>query len=106
VYDLIPDMLDVGVDVLNPVQVRASKMDPVRLKREFGSNLVFWGGIDEQYLLPRGTPEQIREEVKKMIDIMAPNGGFILGPTHNIQPDTPPENIVAMCEAAKEYGRY
>jgi uroporphyrinogen decarboxylase len=107
IYDLIPDLIEVGVDILNPVQVNAAKMDTKQLKREFGDVLCFWGGgIDTQRVLPRGTPDEVRDEVKRRIDDLAPDGGFIFSTVHNIQADVPPENIIAMWEALQEHGRY
>lgn len=106
VYEIIPDFIEMGIDILNPVQPLAKNMEPRRLKREFGKDLTFFGGIDIQRLLPRGTPEEVRKGVKKVIEIYAPGGGYVLGPSHNIEPDTPPENIIAMYEAAQEYGKY
>ena len=99
VYDLIPDLIEMGVDVLNPVQVSAANMDTARLKKEFGKDLVFWGGgCDTQTVLPLGTPAQVRDEVTRRIDDLAPGGGFVFAQVHNIQPDVPPENMVAMWE--------
>lgn len=106
VYEVIPDYIEIGVDILNPVQPLAKNMEPWHLKREFGKYLTFCGGIDIQRLLPYGTPKEVKKEVKKTIEIYAPGGGYILGPSHNIEPDTPVENIVAMYEAAQEYGKY
>jgi len=106
VYEVIPDFIEIGVDILNPVQPLAKNMEPWRLKKEFGRYLTFCGGIDVQKLLPHGTPQEVREGVKRTIEIYAPGGGYILGPSHNIEPDTPPENIVAMYESAQEYGKY
>lgn len=107
VWDFLPDLIEAGIDILNPVQVRAAKMDTKALKREFGRDLVFWGGgCDTQEILPRGTPKQVREETKRRIDDLAPGGGFVFNPVHNIQPDVPPENIMAMWEAWSEYGVY
>ena len=107
VYNLIPDLIEVGVDILNPVQVSAAKMDTKQLKKEFGDALSFWGGgIDTQRVLPRGTTDEVRSEVKRRIDDLAPGGGFIFAAVHNIQPDVPPENIIAMWEALQEYGVY
>ncbi len=105
VYSLIPDLLDVGIDALNPVQVTAANMDTKRLKREFGRDLSFWGAIDTQQVLPFGTRTEVREEVRRRIEDLGDNGGYILCPVHNVQPEVPPENIVAMLEAALEYGR-
>jgi uroporphyrinogen decarboxylase len=98
VYPLIEDLIETGVDILNPIQVRAAGMNPEKLKKSFGDRLIFWGGIDEQYLLPKGTKDEIIEEVKKMIVTMGKNGGYILAPGHNIQADTPAQNILAMFE--------
>jgi len=81
-------------------------MDSAKLKRDFGDKLTFWGGIDTQRVLPRGTPEEVRAEVKKRIHDFAPGGGYILAAVHNIQPDVPVENVIAMYEAGKEYGKY
>lgn len=105
VYALVPDLIDVGIDALNPIQVAAAEMDTKRLKREFGRDLAFWGGIDTQRVLPLGTPEEVREEVKRRIEDLDGGGGYILCAVHNIQPEVPPENVVAMYEAALEYGR-
>ena len=103
VRELIPELIDAGVDVLDPVQVLAEGMEPAALKRDFGDTLCFSGGIDEQELLPRGTPEEVKDGVRRILDVMAPGGGFFLGSTHNFQEDIPTDNIVAMYEAAKEY---
>ena len=104
---LIPDLIDVGIDVLNPVQVSAAEMDTRQLKREFGERIVFWGGgCDSQRVLPFATPAQVREEVRRRIGDLAPGGGFVFAPVHIIQADVPPENVVAMFEAALEFGRY
>lgn len=105
VYALIPDLIDVGIDALNPVQVTAAEMDTKRLKREFGRDLTFWGGINTQEVLPLGTPEEVREEVRRRVEDLAEGGGYVLCAVHNIQPEVPPENVVAMYEAALEYGR-
>ena len=105
IYPLIPDLIDIGVDVLNPVQVSAAGMDSQRLKAEFGGNLSFWGGIDTQHVLPWGTPEEVRSEVRTRIEHLAPGGGYVLGSVHNIQAEVPPENITAMFDSALEHGR-
>ena len=102
----MPDLIEIGVDILHPVQPLARNMEPWRLKRDFGGKIVFFGGFDIQQLLPLGIVEQIREGAKKLIQEYAVGGGFILGPTHNIEPDTSPENIVAMFDAAYDYGKY
>ncbi len=107
ISELIPLLIDEGVDVLNPVQVSAKGMDSQHLKREFGKDITFWGGgIDTQSVLPRGNPAEIREEVKRRIDHLATGGGFIFTPVHNVQSDVPPENYLAMWQAFKEYGKY
>jgi len=102
VRELIPDLIAIGVDVLDPLQVTAAGMVPAELKAEFGAALCFSGGVDEQHLLPHGTPEQVAQGVRELIEIMAPGGGFFLGSTHNFQADIPTENIVAMYQAARE----
>ena len=101
VRQLIPDLLETGVEVLDPLQVEAAGMAPAELKAEFGDRLCFSGGVDEQDLLPRGTPDEVRAGVHRLLDVMAPRGGFFLGPTHNFQDDIPTENILAMYEAAR-----
>lgn len=102
IYPLIPDLIEAGVQILNPVQISAAGMDPVRLKREFGEDLTFWGGgCDTQHTLPRSTPEEVVAEVKRLLDIFAPEGGYVFNQVHNIQADVPPENIVAMLETAR-----
>jgi len=107
VYALVPDLIELGFDILNPVQVSARGMDTKRLKEEYGEDIVFWGGgVDTQHVLPFGKPEEVRDEVKRRIDDLAPGGGFIFAAVHNIQPFVPPENIVTAFETALEYGRY
>jgi len=89
------------------VQISAADMTPAQLKREFGADLVFWGGgTDTQHVLPNATPQEIREHVRELIEIFAPGGGFVFCQVHNIQANVPPENILAMFEAALEFGRY
>lgn len=102
----IDDLIDIGVEILNPLQVSAAKMDTKILKEKYGKVISFWGAIDTQRVLPYGTPQEVREEVKRRIDDLAPEGGYIMASVHNIQPDVPPENIIAMYEACIEYGRY
>jgi len=106
VYELIPGLIEAGIDILNPVQTSAKNMEPERLKREFGGYISFWGGIDTQKLLPFGTPQQIEDEVKKVIEILGKDGGYIFAPGHNIQALVPPENIDAMLKAALKYRNY
>ena len=105
-FPIIGDLIDIGVDALNPVQVSAKDMDSHRLKAEFGENLSFWGGIDTHEVLPVGTPEDVRNEVMTRIRDLAPGGGYILASVHNILEEVPPENVVAMFDTALEYGRY
>jgi uroporphyrinogen decarboxylase len=105
--ELIPHLIDLGFDIVNPVQVSAAGMDTRWLKKEFGKDIVFWGGgVDTQQILPFGTPEQVRDEVKRRMDDLAPGGGFVFSAVHNIQAFVPPENIVAAFDTALEYGRY
>jgi len=107
IYPLLPDLIEVGIDLLNPVQVSAREMgDTARLKREFGDRLSFCGAIDTQWVLPYGTPDDVRAEVRRRIRDLAPGGGYVLAAVHCIQPDVPPENILAMCDEAKKAGRY
>ena len=107
IKEFIPDFVDIGVDAINPVQVSAKGMDTARLKEEFGDKIVFWGGgCDTQRILPFGTPKNVEEEVKRRITDLASGGGFVFTQVHNIQIGVPPENIVAMYEAVKKYGKY
>ena len=106
IYSYIPDLIEIGVDVLNPVQPLARNTEPWRLKQEFGKQIAFLGGFDIQKLLPLGSVERVEEGAKKLIQEYAPGGGFIFAASHNIEPDTPPENIVAMFDTAYEYGKY
>jgi uroporphyrinogen decarboxylase len=106
-YEFIPDLIEIGVDILNPVQVSAAGMDTKKLKREFGKDIVFWGGgCDTQRILPFGTVDEVKDEVKRRIDDLAPGGGFVFHTVHNIQDGVPAENIMAMFETIWEYGRY
>jgi uroporphyrinogen decarboxylase len=99
VYPIIPDLIEIGVDVLNPIQPKA--MDPQRLKKEFGENLSFWGSLDIQQTLPFGTPEQVRQEVISRLNTIGKDGGLLIGPTHNVQLDTPLENFWAMVDTIR-----
>ncbi|HOS42635.1 MAG TPA: uroporphyrinogen decarboxylase family protein [Armatimonadota bacterium] len=103
IYDIIPDLIDCGVEVLNPIQVTAEGMDPARLKREFGGHLAFHGAIDIQQTLPTGTPDDVRREVRERIAQLGPDG-YVLAPSHALQSDIPPENIVAMYEEVLAVG--
>lgn len=103
----IPDLLDNGIDILNPIQVGAAGMEPAQIKRDFGDKLVFWGGaIDSQHILPFASPQKVREEVRRHLEIFKPGGGYVFNNIHNIQAEVPAENIIALYEAAYEYGFY
>ncbi len=107
VYYLIPHFIEAGIDILNPVQTSAANMDPARLKKEFGDKLVFWGGgCDTQSVLGGATPEEVREHVRERLKIFAPGGGYVFTQVHNIQRNVPAENVIAMLDAAREYGVY
>lgn len=101
---IIPDMIAAGIDLLNPIQWRSTGMDRRELKRDFGRQIIFHGAMDNQHTLPFGSGEDVRREVLENLSILGEGGGYILAPCHNIQPITPPENIVAMYEAGYEYG--
>ena len=103
VAPLLPDLVDIGIDVLNPVQVAAAGMDTRRLKQQYGHVLAFWGAIDTQHVLPFGTVEDVRAEVRRRIEDLDRGGGYVVNSVHNIQPDVPPENICAMFDAAREF---
>ncbi len=106
VHALIPDLLESGVNILNPIQPGAFRMEPERLKADFGSRLVFHGGFDTQGVLPFGSPEEIRLEVQRVMNAMKPGGGYIFSAAHNIQADVPAENVLEMYRAAMELGSY
>jgi uroporphyrinogen decarboxylase len=106
VYKLLPDLIDAGVDILNPVQVSAAGMDTRRLKAEFGDRLTFWGAIDTQHVLPKGSVQDVKQEVERRITDLGANGGYVVAPVHNIQGDVPAENVVAMYQSARQFGRY
>lgn len=107
VYEFVPDFIEIGVDILNPIQVSAKDMDTKKLKKEFGKDLVFWGGgCNTQKVLPFGTQKEVKEEVKKRIDDLALGGGFVFCQVHNIQADIRPQNIMAMYEAVEQFGSY
>lgn len=94
IYPIIPDLIEIGVDVLNPIQPAC--MNPERVKKEFGNKLCFWGSIDEQYTLPFGSPAEVEHEIRSRLKTLGKNGGLIIGPTHHVQLDTPMENFWAM----------
>ena len=99
-YDIIDDLIEIGMDAINPVQTNTKNMQADKLKQEFGDRLTFWGGIDTH------AQSSIEEEVRKVIEVMAPGGGYVLNAIHNIQPDVPAENICAMFDSAMKYGSY
>jgi uroporphyrinogen decarboxylase len=104
IYKLLPDLIEAGYDVINPVQTNSRDMEPERLKREFGRDITFWGGgADTRDVLPNASPAEVKEHVKRRLEIFAPGGGFVFNTVHNILPDVPPENIVAMYEAIAEF---
>ena len=107
VFDLLDDLAEIGVDVVNPIQTSAGRMaDLAALKRRYDGRLVFCGAIDTQRVLPTGTPDEVRREVARVIDILGPGGGYMLASVHTIMDEVPPENILAMVDAAMEDGRY
>lgn len=104
IYKLIPDLIEAGFEILNPVQTNARDMQPERLKKEFGASVTFWGaGADTRSILNQGSPQQVKDHVRANIEILSPGGGFIFNTIHNILPDVPPQNILAMYEAMDEY---
>ena len=107
VFQLIKDFIEIGVDILNPIQTSAGKMaNLAELKQRFGKEIVLCGGIDTHRVLPHGTPDEVRQEVKRVIDILGPDGGYMVASVHTIMNDVPPENVLAMVDAVEEYGRY
>jgi uroporphyrinogen decarboxylase len=105
--EYIPDLLDNGVDILNPVQISAENMEPGSLKTKYGDRLVLWGGgIDSQHTLPFAAPQDIRAQVRGNLELLKPGGGYVFNNVHNIQYGVPPENIVALYDAAYEFGFY
>jgi len=107
VRNLIPLFIEEGIDILNPLQISASDMDIAEIKRQFGKDISFWGGgVDTQGVFPHGTPQQVADQVRRQIDILAPGGGFVFNTVHCIQPDVPPENVKAMFDVLDEFGVY
>jgi uroporphyrinogen decarboxylase len=101
----IPDFLDAGLDILQPVQTSAKDMEPALLKRKYGQDLCLWGGgCDTQQVLTRGTPDEVAADVRRRVEILAPGGGFVFQQIHNIMADVPPENVVAMFDAVHADG--
>ena len=104
IYKLMPDLIEAGYDIINPVQITSRDMQPEKLKQEFGREITFWGGgCDTRHILNRGTPQQVIDHVRHNIETLAPGGGFVFNTVHNILPDVPPENIAAMFQAIDEY---
>ena len=107
IAEFFPDLIEMGIDAVNPIQVSAAGMDTRFLKREYGADITFWGGAcNSQAVLPLGTPSEVEREVKRRIDDLAPGGGFVFAPIHNIQANVPPANIAAMFETAHRHGLY
>lgn len=107
IYPVIADLIEIGVDILNPVQFSAADMDLARLKREFGADVCLWGGsVDSQTTLTFGTPDQVRDEVRRHLDIMAPGGGYVFATVHNVTRGMPADNVLAAYQTALEYGGY
>ncbi|HBX68941.1 MAG TPA: methyltransferase, partial [Chloroflexi bacterium] len=104
IYKLIPDLIEAGFEILNPVQTNSRDMQAARLKQEFGKDVTFWGaGADTRSILNRATPQEVRAHVRRNIEILSPGGGFVFNPIHNLMPDVPPENIMAMFAAVDEF---
>jgi len=107
VFPLIPDFIEMGVDILNPIQTSAGKMSDLDgLKKQFGKNIIFCGGIDTHRVLPFGTPDDVRMEVKRIIDVLGKDGGYMLASVHTVMSDVTPENVLAMVDAVEEFGWY
>jgi uroporphyrinogen decarboxylase len=104
---LLPDLIEAGLDIYNPVQFTAANMELAGLKKDFGNDLVFWGGgVNTQSTFKNAAPQKVSDEVKGILDLMAPGGGFVFTPVHNVQEDVPPENFWAMWDTLMEYGKY
>ncbi len=107
VRPIIPDLIEIGVDILNPVHVTARGMEPIQLKKDFGKSIVFWGGgVDTQKVLPTGTTLEVIDDVSKNIEALAPGGGFVFSAVHNVQAEVPAENIMAMIDTLHSHGNY
>lgn len=102
----IPDLIEDGIEILDPVQIQCPGMEPDKLKRDFGAYLTFHGAIESQRVLPFGTVADVEAEVIRCLKVLGPGGGFIMAPVHNVQPDVPPENLVALFQTARKFGRY
>ncbi len=107
VFDLIPDFIEIGIDILNPIQTSAGRMSNLtELKKQYGRDMVFCGGIDTHHVLPNATPDEVRQEVKRVMEILGPGGGYMLASVHTIMDDVPAENVLAMVDAVEEFGHY
>jgi uroporphyrinogen decarboxylase len=106
VVKLLGDLIEAGVEILNPVQVSAKGMDTQSLKANFGDRLVFWGAIDTHHVLPQGSVNEVKDEVRRRVLDLGPGGGYVVAPVHNVQGDVPAENVVAMYQAARQFGHY
>lgn len=107
VFDLIPDFIEIGVDILNPIQTSAGRMaNLAELKSRYGKNMTFCGAIDTHHVLPHGTPTEVRQEVRRVMELLGPGGGYMVASVHTIMNDVPAENILAMVDAVEEFGRY
>jgi uroporphyrinogen decarboxylase len=106
VFAYIDDFMDVGIDVLNPMQSNAKDMDPLRIKEKTAGKMALWGGVDTHVVLPKGTSQDVREEVKRKLAVYGKGGGYMLSADHNILVDVPPANLITMFEAAQEFGNY
>ncbi len=106
VYRFLPDLIEAGVEIINPVQTNCRDMEPARLKRQFGPHLAFWGAGCRTDVLEFGAADEVRAEAKRAIEQLAPGGGYVFAPIHNIQPQVPPENVVALLQAAREFGSH
>ena len=104
VRSVLPDLVDAGLDVLEPVQTTAWGMDPLELKREFGAHVTFYGGVDSQWVLPMGTPGDVRAEVRRLVDAMGPGGRYILSSCHFLLEDVPAQNVLAMFDEVRSHG--
>ena len=107
VRPFIPDFVEIGIDIMNPVHITAAGMEPAALKRDFGRKITFWGGgVETQHILPSGSIDEIKDNVRRNLDALMPGGGFVFNTVHNIQAEVPPRNVVAMFEALQQYGVY
>ena len=106
-FKLIPDFIEIGVDILNPIQTSAGRMaDLPNLKKQFGKDIVFCGAIDTHRVLPLASPAEVRQEVRRVIDILGPGGGYMVASVHTIMDEVPAANVLAMVDAVTEFGRY